>query len=85
MTRFESVGVDLQETAVTVEQAKRSFRYSCKLCCEHGLRIKCDSCAIAEANKNRISDLMEEQAERLKKESIACEAAKSRSRIIIIL
>jgi len=47
MTKFERIGVELQQEAVNVRHAKRNFRYSCDVCCNRGLRIDCDKCAIA--------------------------------------
>ncbi len=47
MTRFEQVGVNLQYDAVSVRQAKKSFKYSCDVCCCKGIRLTCDRCAIA--------------------------------------
>lgn len=46
MTKFEQVGVDLQYDALSVRDAVKSFRYSCKVCCRRGMRIDCDRCAI---------------------------------------
>ena len=50
MTKFEQVGANYQYTANTKEEAGRSFRYSCRCCCERGMRIECDRCAIAVAH-----------------------------------
>lgn len=47
MTKFEQVGVNYQYDAATIEQANKSFEYSCACCCHKGMRIKCDRCAIA--------------------------------------
>lgn len=50
MTKFEQVGVNYQYSAGTKEQANRSFAYSCNCCCNRGMRIDCDRCAIAVAH-----------------------------------
>ena len=50
MTKFEQIGVNYQYSANSVEEAGRSFRYSCRCCCERGMRIECDRCAIAVAH-----------------------------------
>ena len=50
MTKFESVGVQYQYDADSKQQANKSFLYSCKCCCEKGMRIECDRCAIAHAH-----------------------------------
>ena len=48
--RFEQKGVKLQMDANNWWQAKRSFNYSCMLCCSrHVGAIKCASCPIREA------------------------------------
>lgn len=50
MTKFEQVGVNYQYAAVTKHDALKSFQYSCRCCCERGMRINCDRCAIAVAH-----------------------------------
>ena len=55
MTKFEQVGVNYQNDAGSKEQANRSFRYSCECCCNRGLRIECDRCAIAVAHNLTIA------------------------------
>ena len=50
MTKFEQIGVNYQYDAKTMEQAHKSFMYSCNCCCNKGMRIDCDRCAIAQAN-----------------------------------
>lgn len=47
VTKFEQVGVELQYEASNRHEANRSFKYSCRVCCERGMRIECDRCAIA--------------------------------------
>ena len=47
MTKFEQVGINYQHEATTKEDANRSFKYSCDCCCNRGMHIKCDRCAIA--------------------------------------
>ena len=50
MTKFEQAGVSYQQNAPTKYAANRSFKISCNICCNRGLRIDCDRCAIANAN-----------------------------------
>lgn len=50
MTKFETIGVNFQYNANNTEQANRSFQYSCDCCCNKGMRIDCDRCAIAHAH-----------------------------------
>lgn len=57
MTGFERKGVELQEEASTMEQACRAFAYSCKVCCERGIRINCDRCAISVAHESKLDYL----------------------------
>lgn len=47
MTKFEQVGVSFQNEATNKLEARKSFSYSCRCCCERGMRIDCDRCAIA--------------------------------------
>lgn len=46
MTKFEQMGVNAQMDATTPEEARRSFQWSCNCCCNHGMRLDCDRCAI---------------------------------------
>ena len=50
MTKFETIGVNYQHEARNKHEANKSFLHSCKCCCEKGMRIECDRCAIAEAH-----------------------------------
>lgn len=47
MTKFEQHGVNAQMNATTKEEARRSFNWSCRCCCNRGMRIDCNRCAIA--------------------------------------
>lgn len=47
MTKFEQIGVNYQNDSTSKRDANRSFRYSCRVCCERGIRVECDRCAIA--------------------------------------
>lgn len=46
MTKFEQIGVELQYDACSLHQSSKNFQYSCRVCCERGMRIECDRCAI---------------------------------------
>ena len=50
MTKFEQIGINYQYAAETKEQARRSMDYSCNCCCNRGMHIDCDRCAIAVAH-----------------------------------
>ena len=50
MTKFAQVGVEFQYDARNKKEANRSFQYSCRVCCERGMHIECDRCAIAATN-----------------------------------
>ena len=50
MTKFERIGVSFQHDARSKAEANLSFKYSCRVCCERGLPINCERCAIASAN-----------------------------------
>ena len=47
MTKFETIGVNYQYDANNKEEANKAFSYSCNCCCQKGMRIDCDKCAIA--------------------------------------
>lgn len=57
MTKFEQVGINYQHDAQTKEQARRSFNHSCNCCCNRGMRIDCDHCAIAVVHSHVIAIL----------------------------
>lgn len=46
MTKFEQVGVNLQYESLTKEIAVKRFSRSCECCCNKGMHIDCDKCAI---------------------------------------
>ena len=50
MTKFEQVGVNMQYEATTKEIAHKKFSRSCECCCNKGLHIRCDQCAISTAH-----------------------------------
>ena len=47
MQKFEQVGVNYQYAAASKKEAQRTFAYSCNCCCNKGMRIDCDHCAIS--------------------------------------
>ena len=47
MTKFEQIGINMQYDAVNKEDALHKFARSCECCCNKGLHIECDRCAIA--------------------------------------
>lgn len=46
MTKFEQRGVEFQYEAASRREADSKFSYSCNICCNRGLMIECDRCAI---------------------------------------
>lgn len=64
MTRFEEVGANLQGGCTCIDQAVKTMEYSCKLCSERGLRIRCDRCAIAVAHEQVCAMLMDAEQEK---------------------
>ena len=47
MRKFEQVGVNFQYNATNKAEARKAFSYSCNCCCNKGMRIDCDHCAIS--------------------------------------
>lgn len=66
MTKFEQVGVNYQYEAESKRQANRSFEHSCNCCCQRGMHLDCDRCAIACAHNMVIAafDSMEQEVNR---------------------
>lgn len=50
MTKFEQVGINYQYAAATKEMANKSFAHSCNVCCNKGIRLDCDRCAISQCH-----------------------------------
>ena len=46
MTKFEQVGVNMQYESTTKEVAIKKFSRSCECCCNRGMHLACDRCAI---------------------------------------
>ena len=51
MTKFEEIGVEIQQSATSKREAQKSFAHSCNICCCRGLHLNCDRCAIAGTHK----------------------------------
>ena len=47
MTKFEQVGVNYQHDANSILEANKAFKHSCSCCCNKGIKLECDKCAIA--------------------------------------
>lgn len=47
MTKFEQIGVNHQYNANNIKEANKAFQYSCDCCCNKGMHLDCDRCAIA--------------------------------------
>lgn len=51
MTKFETIGMEMQLESTTKEEARRKFLRSCDTCCNRGIHLDCDHCAIAQYHK----------------------------------
>lgn len=47
MTKFERIGINYQYEANNIKEANKAFQHSCDCCCNKGMRLDCDHCAIA--------------------------------------
>ena len=47
MTKFETIGINIQMSSHSKDDALQKFNYSCNLCCTKGMRIECERCGIA--------------------------------------
>ena len=61
MTKFEQVGINHLMDSNCKEEANKTFKLSCDLCCNRGMHINCDRCAIA-FNHSMIIAFFEESA-----------------------
>ncbi len=68
MTGFERKGCEIQMDSRTVSQAVKNFAYSCEVCCNRGIRISCDRCAIAVTHENVVAAILDSQEELRKRE-----------------
>lgn len=51
MTKFETIGVNLQYTSPNKEMAQKRYARSCECCCVRGMHLKCEQCAIEVAHQ----------------------------------
>ena len=56
MTKFEQVGINYQYDASNIKEANRAFKYSCNCCCNKGINLQCDRCAIAFVHSLIVAD-----------------------------
>ena len=68
MTKFETIGVNYQYDARNKAEANKSFSYSCKVCCNRGMHIECDRCAIAHTHSLVIAYFDDNKCVRRKRE-----------------
>lgn len=47
MTKFEQIGINYQYEANSIKEANKAFQHSCDCCCNKGMHLDCDRCAIA--------------------------------------
>lgn len=80
MTGFERRGCEIQMDSQTVPEATRNFEYSCRVCCNRGIRIDCDRCAIAITHENVVAAILDAEEELRRKE---VENAKARKRLAL--
>ena len=63
MTGFERRGCEFQMNSRTVSEAVKNFAYSCKVCCNKGVRISCDRYAIAVTHENVVAAIRDAEEE----------------------
>ena len=68
MTKFETIGVNYQYDATNKHEANKAFNHSCKVCCNRGMHIECDRCAIAYTHSLVIAYFDDKRARREKEE-----------------
>ena len=55
MIKFEQIGVNLQNESTSKLEAQSKFSRSCEICCNRGIHLECERCAIAVAHKLTVS------------------------------
>lgn len=63
MTKFETVGINYQYSATSVEEATKMFSNSCN-CCTHSPRclfMDCDHCAIRQTHEQIVAILRDSE------------------------
>lgn len=53
MTKFERIGINYQYESNNTKEANKAFQHSCDCCCNKGMHLDCDRCAIAYFNDRR--------------------------------
>ena len=69
MTKFESIGIDFQNQANTIREADRAFAFSCKVCCERGMQIRCDHCMISATHEAKVEAIQAVEEYKRQKEA----------------
>lgn len=77
MTGFEAKGCELQMGSQTVQQAVKNFEISCKICCNRGICISCDRCAIAATHENIVAAIKDAEEVRRHQEVERAKAQKN--------
>lgn len=78
-SKFEENAIRKQDEAYKVSFAKRSFEYSCEMCCSRNLRASgtCSNCPIKEAHIRALTRIATEgEPDTLK----GCQVSKSRNK-----
>ncbi len=60
MTKFETIGVELQHDSEDSRESVKRFLYSCRVCCTKGIHLECDRCAIAATHKMMLASFQTE-------------------------
>ena len=55
MTKFETIGIARQHESDSKRDALKAFKHSCDVCCNRGMRIDCDRCAIAHVHREVVA------------------------------
>jgi len=61
LTKFENIGVELQKSSESKDEALLNFRNSCNICCYRGMHIQCDKCYIKSAHQQVLACFAEYQ------------------------
>lgn len=66
MTKFETIGVNYQYAANSKAEANSFFARSCNCCCNKGMRLDCDRCAIAHTHSMVVAYFTDKEQHKIK-------------------
>lgn len=79
MTKFETIGIQNLAETTNKKEALRAYEWSCRCCCERGMHLSCDHCAISATYMSTIA-IMDDQAAQQHKKDVKKDAESIKSK-----